>query len=356
MNTSTDSLMQPAGHPQTAAPLVDLSTRHYQSPLLLALQHCQAELQHIANQADMVLAVADAGSTILWTQSGRSMQQAAEQVHFVAGGQWAESAVGHNALALAIKIAQPSSVIAAEHTMVSICDWVCYAAPIFHPLTQQLIGVIDLSTHFSRQNQLGLIAATHCAQQIQKHLQHQHQHTLTLRALGTPQAHFGTKPLKLTPRQIEVLILLALHPKGLHLDQLHHALYGERKVSTTTLKAEISHLRRRLGGVIASRPYRLLVPISADFLELEALITAGYIEAALQNLTGLFMPQSNSPFLINWRHYLEARLSLLLQQTHDVELLLTLIRHQDYAPELSQRLMELIAPSHPIYQRLQADN
>lgn len=226
----------------------------------------------------------------------------------------------------------------------------------FHPLTQQLIGVIDLSTHFSRQNQLGLIAATHCAQRIQKHLQHQHQHTLTLRALGTPQAHFGTKPLKLTPRQIEVLILLALHPKGLHLDQLHHALYGERKVSATTLKAEISHLRRRLGGVIASRPYRLLVPISADFLELEALITAGYIEAALQNLTGLFMPQSNSPFLINWRHYLEARLSLLLQQTHDVELLLTLIRHQDYAPELSQRLMELIAPSHPIYQRLQADN
>jgi hypothetical protein len=43
------------------------------------------------------------------------------------------------------------------------------------------------------------------------------------------------------------------------LEELHAFVYGDRAVGATTLKAEISHLRRALGGAIASRPYRLTV-------------------------------------------------------------------------------------------------
>ncbi len=84
--------------------------------------------------------------------------------------------------------------------------------------------------------------------------------------------------LVLTPRQIEILTILALCPQGLSLDTLHQALYGERKVSMGTLKAEMSQLRDVLGGMLRSRPYRLLAHVEADFLMTEQSLDAGYID------------------------------------------------------------------------------
>lgn len=72
----------------------------------------------------------------------------------------------------------------------------------------------------------------------------------------------------MTPRQIEILTILALCPHGLTLEHLYQALYGERKVSMGTLKAEMSQLRDILGGLLGSRPYRLLVHVEADFYKL----------------------------------------------------------------------------------------
>ena len=40
---------------------------------------------------------------------------------------------------------------------------------------------------------------------------------------------FATVPL--SHRQIEILCILALHPHGIGLEELHYALYGERIVS-----------------------------------------------------------------------------------------------------------------------------
>ena len=39
-------------------------------------------------------------------------------------------------------------------------------------------------------------------------------------------------------------------------------LYGDHAVTFSTLKAEVSHLRQALSGQLASRPYRLLMPIA----------------------------------------------------------------------------------------------
>ena len=59
-----------------------------------------------------------------------------------------------------------------------------------------------------------------------------------------------------------MLALLALHPEGLSLEQLHALVYGDQAVTFSTLKAEVSHLRSALGGQLASRPYRLPMPVS----------------------------------------------------------------------------------------------
>ena len=246
-----------------------------------ALNRCADDLKHIAEQSSMVVAVGDVGSTIVWSASSRQMQSAAESVHFMQGGQWKEELVGTNALALSLKTQQSSCVFSNEHYMTSIHDWVCYAAPIIDPYSKQVLGVIDLSTTWQHHNSLGLLAAERCASIVQAALLEQHQQQLYIRAFAASQVLFNGKMLVMTPRQIEILTILALCPQGMTLDTLHQALYGERKVSIGTLKAEMSQLRDVLGGMLGSRPYRILANVEADFLQAEQALDAGSTESAL---------------------------------------------------------------------------
>src|SRR5690606_8718565 len=98
----------------------------------------------------------------------------------------------------------------------------------------------------------------------------------------------------------------ALCPQGLSLDSLHQALYGERKVSMGTLKAEMSQLRDLLGGMLGSRPYKLLAHIEADFLQIENALDVGFIDKALQQVNGVMLAKTESPFLCSWRNCLDS--------------------------------------------------
>ena len=128
-------------------------------------------------------------------------------------------------------------------------------------------------------------------------LEQQRQH-LHIRAFSTPQVKFNGKSLLLTPRQIEILTILALCPHGLTLEHLYQALYGERKVSMGTLKAEMSQLRDILGGLLGSRPYRLLVHVDR-FLQAEQALDAGYVASALQLYTGVFLAKPKVRFCVH---------------------------------------------------------
>ena len=67
---------------------------------------------------------------------------------------------------------------------------------------------------------------------------------LQLRLIGSPSARLGDRPLRLTLRQFEILAVLCL-AGPVTLGELHAHLYGDRPVTMTTLKAEISRLRAR---------------------------------------------------------------------------------------------------------------
>ena len=331
-----------------AAPLLNQNKKHKTS-LDKALNACSSELGHIAAQSSMVIAVGDVGSTIIWTASSTQMQSAAEKVHFIAGGQWAEEVVGTNALALSLKTQQSSCVFSNEHYMESIHDWVCYAAPIIDPYSKQVLGVVDLSTTWKKHNSLGVLAAERCASIIQTALIDQQRQHLYIRAFSTPQIFFNGKSLVLTPRQIEILAILVLCPNGLNLEKLHQALYGERKVSIGTLKAEMSQLRDILGGMLGSRPYRLLADVEADFLLAEQALDSGYVASALQVYKGVFLAKTESPFLCAWRDCLESRLSDAIFKTTETDLLLKHVAHFPEAIDAVERLMELLPSDHPAY-------
>lgn len=334
-------------HERLTAPLVETNRAWRQSSYGHAIMACEQELKSLVNDSGMVAAVADNGGKILWTDCSKSMQSSAERVNFVPDSLWDEGSVGTNALALALRSKQSVCVYSSEHFMPSVQDWVCYAAPIIDRGTGQTLGVIDLSTTWDKHSALGILAAERLADRVSialGELQKQHLH---LKMLGSNQVMLNGKKISLSPRQIEILCVLVLCPEGLSLDSLHHALYGDRQISVGTLKTEISQLREALGGAISSRPYRFMMAIHADFLELENALDAGYVEAALRGYHGVFLPRTESPFLLAWRYSVESRLSDIIFNATDIDLLLHYFSKTSEAIDALQRLIELLPSNHP---------
>ncbi len=83
---------------------------------------------------------------------------------------------------------------------------------------------------------------------------------LDLSAPSRPELHVrgavGSWSHTLSPRHAELLLLLAMHREGRTAAQLAEALFGD-PARTVTVRAEISRLRRYLGGLLDHRPYRL---------------------------------------------------------------------------------------------------
>ena len=150
---------------------------------------------------------------------------------------------------------------------------------------------------------------------------------LDLRALGRDEAvvELFDRRIVLGRRHSELVVLLALHPRGMSGDELARALYGGR-VSEVTVRAEVARLRRRLGPLVASQPYRLDADVQADFLEVEWLARRGAVAAARDAYVGALLPASNVPAIAamrarleqacpprSWRHDRPARLATPVQ-------------------------------------------
>src|SRR3954447_21902102 len=194
------------------------------SPLQRAVSGVEAELRRTAEDGDLVLAVTDRQTRILWTYGGRVMRRKAESVNFVPAARWDDRSVGTNALDLANRLGRPSMVFSAEHYAPIVHNWVCWAAPVNDPVTGRQLGVIDLSTTWDRTHPIGLATARVMARLIEQAMPRSHEHPglgppaspdvegLTLRLLGTAEAHLDGQRLLLNRRQNEILALLAMNP------------------------------------------------------------------------------------------------------------------------------------------------
>lgn len=312
-----------------------------------ALERCKKRLMHIAEQSSMVIAMGDRNSTIIWTVASGAMRSAAEKVNFIQGGRWSESHAGHNALACAAKTGQSSCVFSSEHSMQSVHDWVCYAAPVYDPFTHNLIGTIDLSSKWDKHTELGILAAERCAEIFQSSLSMQDRH-LYIQSFGVPRVLLNGQIVSLSPRQIEILCILVLHPKGINLEGLHQALYGDRNISMATLKSEMSRLKDHLGSVIESRPYKINCAVETDFLNLEQTLEEGDLNTAISYFQGTMLERSESPFLTTWRNCIETRLSHAIFQSEEVDVLLKHVSRSTDAIDAIDRL-KMIVPNQVRY-------
>jgi len=246
-------------------------------------------------------------------------------------------------------------------------NWVCWAAPVHDPVSGRQLGVLDLSTTWDRTHPIGLATARVMARLIETALPHSSHHPsaralddtgdpgLVLTLLGTAEVRLDGQRLLLNRRQTEILALLALHPEGLSLDQLHTLVYGEESVTFSTLKAEVSHLRAALGGQLSSRPYRLTMPVATDVEHVLFLLRHGQVAAAVEAYGGDLLPGTNSPALSELADYVAVALREALLATPDPD---AVLRYAELAPhdaEVVERcLTALGSRQHPAAPLLRA--
>jgi hypothetical protein len=239
-------------------------------------------------------------------------------VNFVPAARWDDESVGTNALDLANRLNRPSMVFSAEHYAPIVHSWVCWAAPVYDPVTGAKLGVVDLSTTWDRTHPIGLATARVLARLIETAMPLSAMHPvppdddggpgLQLRLLGNAETTLDGQRLLLNRRQTEILAILALHPDGLSLDRLHALVYGDQPVTLSTLKAEVSHLRAALGGQLASRPYRLTLPVATDVDDVLDALRDGDATRAVASYGGDLLPGTESPALVELGEYVAVAL------------------------------------------------
>ncbi len=305
---------------RSAAPVNDDAVAAWrESPMARSFASVEHEVAAVAHDGDFVAALTDADGVIVWTSASREMERKAHDVAFVPGGDWGEPAVGTNALTLALREAMPASVFSAEHFLPMVHDWVCYSAPIMTVGTGRPCGVLDLSTTWDKSSALALATVAALARIVQMDLAARAPDwhgaaggpsgapdpTLEIIAMGRGRVRLGGVPLKLPPRQVEILAVLAMHPEGMSLSELVDELHGERPVNPVTTKVELSHLRQVLGEQLQSRPYRLAGPFVADHVALLAALAAGRVEAAVRAYAAPFLMLSTALGIEDTRRYID---------------------------------------------------
>ena len=127
-----------------------------------------------------------------------------------------------------------------------------------------------------------------------------------LRVLGDdhPHAVVDGRPLPLGRRQAEILALLCLHPGGLTTEQLGSEVYGD-DASNSTVRGEVSRLRKQLGLAIETDPYRFVGHVESDLGRVRALLERGAIQEAAELYAGPLLPHSDAPGVERERQALE---------------------------------------------------
>ncbi|MEU3514896.1 GAF domain-containing protein [Streptomyces sp. NPDC006654] len=307
----------------------DLGAYRAEHPLARVMPLFRELMGTFAADGEHLLAVCDADGRLLWVEGHPATRRRADLMNFVPGARWSEAAVGTNAPGTAVAVDRPVQVFAAEHFIRRVQPWTCAAAPVHDPRTGRVLGAVDITggDRLAHPHSLGFVQAVARAAESQLALLDPpapSDEAPALTALGRDEAelHLDGHRLRLCRRHSELLVLLSRHPEGLTGDELLCALYEDESVTPVTLRAELARLRRLLGpGLLASRPYRLTVPIESDAAVVERRLAAGAVTAAVAAYPGPLLPGSQAPAVVRLRRRLSDGLRSALIARRDPDLL-----------------------------------
>lgn len=139
----------------------------------------------LAHAAEPVLqgitqdATIDAMSAILTSSDGvvmersaseRAFMKALDSVSLAPGYSYAEEFAGTNGIGTALETRRPAFICGGEHFVGPLSELACAGAPIRDPITQRLVGVVDLTCWASRSNPVLLPLVKSLGSQIEDRL------------------------------------------------------------------------------------------------------------------------------------------------------------------------------------------
>jgi len=128
------------------------------------------------------IVLTDADGVVLDRHTGDSALRAhLDRVKLNVGFSYSEQHVGTNGIGTALEGRGPAEVFGHEHYAEHLEDLACAGAPIHHPVTGKLVGIIDLTCWRVDANPIMMAAATTAAKRIEEALfEHSGRHELAL--------------------------------------------------------------------------------------------------------------------------------------------------------------------------------
>src|SRR4051794_36423301 len=147
---------------------VEMRERWAEHPLGSLAHVLLARLGDIARESESLIVVSDASGLLLHIEGPDSLKTRAAEMNFVEGAQYSETAAGTNGIGTVLAADHALQVFASEHFNQRHHGWACSAAPVHDPVSRRVIGVIDLSSSWQRNDPLSLEFPTAAARVLEQ--------------------------------------------------------------------------------------------------------------------------------------------------------------------------------------------
>lgn len=173
---------------------------------------------------------------------------------------------------------------------------------------------------------------------------------LELRVLGDepPEVRLDGEPMRLRPRHVEMLTILALYRGHLNAEIMCAELYGDDG-HPASVRVEMSRLRRLLPGALHSEGYGLAAPVASDIRRVRVLLDRGAVREAAQAYPGPLLPGSEAPWIECARDELEGWMRQAVITSDDADALWAWVRSSSGESDLLawQRLLATLDYTDP---------
>src|SRR3954467_8869614 len=146
----------------------EMQERWAEHPLGALAHVVLAQLGDIARESQSLLVVSDASGVLLHIEGSDSLKTQAAEMNFVEGARYSETAAGTNGIGTVLAADHALQVFASEHFNERHHGWTCSAAPVHDPVSRRVLGVVDLSGPWQRDDPLNLEFATAAAQTLEQ--------------------------------------------------------------------------------------------------------------------------------------------------------------------------------------------
>ncbi len=116
--------------------------------LVRATRSVMGRLTDFLADSGYVIVLSDAKGCLLDVLGDAGIRRRLARIDFVPGGNWSEAAAGTNAIGTALADRHVVQLMAAEHYCDGWQDLTCTAAPIRHPFTGEVMGVLDVTGNY----------------------------------------------------------------------------------------------------------------------------------------------------------------------------------------------------------------